>query len=792
MLRDGSIVKGYKVSLFGGLGAFFYALSYDENGNKLTLADLDYGVTLGTFTINKTTIQAAWTRLASGTGPAKWDVINFAPAYNGKPDGDFSADKALIKPAEIGLDATKTDDGKTYSTQGGYALLNLVGGKDEWKAHDLRSYLQRPVLSMAKFLEALTNVGQYLHIDYELDITAVPSWLYEGVWKTLPTIPSLGSFKQAEGSATLSYTPNQEETFIAELDISGTIPSGARVTAKATMFPGWQPDVSQGQSYTPETTHAYSDGTRARVLIFMQLLAYSGDTRIGGSKVKCLCDWTSRRGSSLADAVGFSPWYDTEIEDPQKFSVSVGTGAYTSIGTPLGFEVSSNKPTHYILQYRCYRLVTYGSGDYEAIRSYTTHSLGVLNANGGALMGAVWQDLEDWDDNGVTYSSPGGVRSGAVVEVSQLLQSEHTPAEYLIAFAKMHGLVFRLDPDTNVVRIVPRDSFFSGQITDLSGRIDRSQQITIQPLSAASKWYELAGDWAEGAFAEAYKGIYGTKYGIQRVNTDYDFDDKAKDLMQSLALKGAVTILDNSAYWCIISDNGAIVPSLLVDSGNTYTLWDSTGKSKAFNAPCPPASAAITYYNTITGYDIAGASKLEFRDADNGAVDGTDVLCLLTGFKTYQKFHLSDDSSEMLELNGGKPCWDLTGLASASVSLPCFARYDERDEDMVDYSLDYGIPREVAVPDLDFDMEKGSLYLRHWRAYLSDLLNENTKVMKCRVDFRGLEVGPELLRRFYHYEGALWVLNKITNYSLTTYDPVECEFVQVQNPENYTNGQILN
>ena len=29
-----------------------------------------------------------------------------------------------------------------------------------------------------------------------------------------------------------------------------------------------------------------------------------------------------------------------------------------------------------------------------------------------------------------------------------------------------------------------------------------------------------------------------------------------------------------------------------------------------------------------------------------------------------------------------------------------------------------------------------------------------------------------------------------TTDSLTTYDPAECEFVQVRNIENYTNGQI--
>ena len=81
----------YKVTLYGGLGSFFYALSYDENGNKRTLADLDY---LGTdspdtelnFIINAETVHEAWRRLQEDTTESSiWDVINFAPAYNGIP-----------------------------------------------------------------------------------------------------------------------------------------------------------------------------------------------------------------------------------------------------------------------------------------------------------------------------------------------------------------------------------------------------------------------------------------------------------------------------------------------------------------------------------------------------------------------------------------------------------------------------------------------------------------------------------------------------------------------------------
>ena len=106
-------------------------------------------------------------------------------------------------------------------------------------------------------------------------------------------------------------------------------------------------------------------------------------------------------------------------------------------------------------------------------------------------------------------------------------------------------------------------------------------------------------------------------------------------------------------------------------------------------------------------------------------------------------------------------------------------------------SLDYGTPKAVDLPGVTFDASLGSMYLRSWKAYLTDLLDMDTKVMRCRVDLGGLQVGPELLRRFWYYDGAYWVLNKITNYSLTTWDPVECEFIQVRDMAHYYNGQIM-
>ena len=106
-------------------------------------------------------------------------------------------------------------------------------------------------------------------------------------------------------------------------------------------------------------------------------------------------------------------------------------------------------------------------------------------------------------------------------------------------------------------------------------------------------------------------------------------------------------------------------------------------------------------------------------------------------------------------------------------------------------TLDFGRTKELDIPAVAFANGSITLYEKRWRAFLADRLDRDTKVMKCRVDFSGSQVGPSLLRRFFYYEGSYWVLNKITNYSLTTWDPVECEFIQVRDMAHYYNGQIM-
>lgn len=823
IVRKGRIVTGYKVTLYGGLGAFFYALSYGPSGNKLTLWDLDFENTiqlqLPPFAINAQAVRAAWARLRSHDQAAgietMWDVLNFAPAYNGIPGSKFSADKAVINPSAVGLPASATDGGETYAVRDGLALLNLAQEHDEWAVKDLRSYLQRPVLSMKAFLESVVGYGT--QHGYTVDISDIPANTYTNVWKTLPAIPSLGTFKKMTGTGQITYTPDQVEGgYIADLDVAN-VPAGTTQSVQLQVTPNFKSSTGGIPTSSQKVTGSGGILTYERVLTFVQCVAMNGNIMLAGSPVKVLCNWTSRSGHGLADAVGFKPWVAADYEEPTPFSFSPSLYEDFRTNIELRFNLVASNADYYRLFYHSYIITSRGSGDGEYLVNYRNSSFG--GYNGSSFISAEYASLEDYSGS-VYYETAEDARSNAMVDPSVLLQSTHTPAEYLVSFCKMHGLVFDYNAAEKKVKILPRDIFFaSGEIPaetiDLSGRIDRSKDITIQPLALKSKWYELSQEMVDGAFAQQYQTTYGAKYGAQRINTGYDLDTAVVNLMEGLAFKGAATVLDHSAYWNKITVNQRLLPSVFVDKGNTYTMWTSEGKTREFQVPCPVSGALVDYYNDLHGYDLPNAGKLEFRDADNGALEGEDVLCRYVGAKSYANFCVTDDTAAMLAFNNGTPCWDLTAQAGNTEQVPIFSRYNSLDADArrlatlrtrpatkggrrstltinpVELSLDFGIPRELDYPGVTFDTERGSLYLRYWRAYLSDLLNANTKVMRCRVDLSGLEVSASLLGKFFWYEGSIWVLNKITNYSLTTWDPVDCEFVQVQNTGNYWDGQIL-
>ena len=147
---------------------------------------------------------------------------------------------------------------------------------------------------------------------------------------------------------------------------------------------------------------------------------------------------------------------------------------------------------------------------------------------------------------------------------------------------------------------------------------------------------------------------------------------------------------------------------------------------------------------------------------------------------------LTDDTPQM----GEKPCWNVSNTNSRMLlEIPHFTRWLIDDAGTIARSLEWGHPRELNDYKVALADSSECIYSLRWAHYLADRYDENTKVLTIPVNFSGMQVTKDLLRHFYWYKGAVWTLNSIRNYSLTTYAPVECEFIQIQDKQNYINGQ---
>jgi hypothetical protein len=375
------------------------------------------------------------------------------------------------------------------------------------------------------------------------------------------------------------------------------------------------------------------------------------------------------------------------------------------------------------------------------------------------------------------------IRTGTVVNKADLLNIGKSPLEVLLSYSKLFGLVWHYEPNSKSVMLGNRSTFYrEGVAVDWQDRIDRARPMKIKPFEFDKRFYDFELE-TQGAWPTEYEAKYGRIYGSQRVNTGYDFDKEEKNLLEGNALRGGAEVLQQSKYYTNITEDGKVCPSVFLD-GAQYALYDSSDNATEYEASTPTNGATIEYMNTLQGYDYK--PKLQLHDGDSSIDEGGTLLIFNGNIEIdgspYHNFHLSDDVAEMGLLNDGNLCWVLEGSVPFSLqgeTIPHFVRVG------LGVSLDMGVPQEVDNPDANKEAVQNSIYSQYWSRYLGDRYDVNSRVLECYVDLRGLQVSNALFRNFYYFDNAVWMLNKITNYSMTTEGTTQCEFVKVQDVNNY-------
>lgn len=849
IIKNGDDIK-YNITLYGGLGDFFFNLSTSDDGDEKKLSDLSYTPSGGTdefdFTANIDTVHEAWNALENGTS-GKWQYINFMPAYNGKPD-DFDTDKVILNLSGTTLAKDVVADGTRYTSKQNFSIGTLPSEMTEWDVRDLRSYLQRPCIRMKEIVNACckpeNNGGYTVNLDPDFFTSTNPYW--EKTWLTLPMVSNLEYANQEQildGAVLQTLPTTGESSGLMYQDMRfdlGELPPNisyvnVKTTLKATVAMPWYNYTSYVWFWNWNGDD-YHTGSWCLGSLFCQLVAVNGETVVGASEVYNLTTPIRHNGKLYYGHNGHYP--ESSEYDAQTGRRKMGNGSkyipyldmpiYSILGkfdSTNGFvrEISHTSSsstydsTPYVLDFHISNINTTITGlkmvyywgatadkvrrfEYaESLLSKTTEDSWIFEY--APTHGA--PDAEDYNStivdhnvNAVMGESLG--RTGTKVNKQLLLNTESSPCDYLLSYCKMFGLHFTKEVGNKTINILTRKTYYNRtDVVDLEEMIDDSKQQDIKPIMFKSKWYQFLQDKDETDLQQRYLTAKGVEYGSKVLDTGYEFGAEKEDLLKDNCIKAGIEALEKSRWFTAYNNDDTLRPWMNV--GLKYTLWNGDDEYE-HNAGIG-SSGNILPINEDDGmkyYDIF--PKVQFHDSDGSPTDGNNCLVFFSGFKDVVNgrgnpltYILSDDTVYQTDMNEGTPCW-------------LFSKYEYAGNKRICYKLTSIPVFERYLTDsgsgtIEQSLDFGSTQELYVPTYsLSDDVNIYHSYWRTyledlfNVNTKQMTAfvkfndnpGSDWLRRFYWFRNSIWIINKIIDWNPTSRETCKVEFIKVQDIADYT------
>lgn len=800
-------VDSYKVSydttLYGGLGDFFYGLSYKEDGEKLTLADLEYKDNL-TFRINKEYIEDCFNNSMDGR------LLTFIPSLNGLYD-EFDNNTCLVNTYNSSIFPTEqTQDGIKYVTYNGFGLAKLNKSYDEWEIGDLRSYKQRPALRLKTLITSiLDNSGYKYDLDAKFFNENNPYWN-----DTFIALPLLSA-------------EDEEESQQAQLDkLSGTWTTGTIQTAEGTFQVKNGGDIVQSGEYIDLSkisdsssitvnldTNIFFNGNELsdKDELYMDLYReYENGTYL---QIREIISFKIEAYNESGDIVGESSLY--EFVGSKSGNATIGSFKRVS-GTKYAFVDEGNNNT--------FRFTLKTSKRADKIKlvlksEWKKQQEGKYSAAGYLFEDKVVGELSPensiagtvegyWDTNDYSFEvkQTSSIGSGTVITKDIILKTDNTPADYLLNIGKLFGWYYVKDVNEKKISIMTRETFFKNNIVNIESRIDYSKNFNITPILFDKKWYKMTLNTPETYFAKKYNKQYDLDYGQKRLDTGYNFNTETTSLYEDSIFDNVISVRDSDKYYRTFYDKSGNEVPCFVNDNLSYQLFNKSGvdinsvEQDLYGVNIIDKNKT-SEWNNLRGTDCMIKSCFYSLDNDEKSLeDISNSILFYNGIKDLVdiknnpiKYWITDDLSEMVDLNDGQPCWLYTNseenvdgdkIAIQRTSLPQFIRY-KINSNNIEYSLDFGEPKEIYIDNVNY-LEGSTIYDKYWKDFYNDQFNVNTKKVTCYVNLYDWDVKQELLRQFYYFNNGIWILNKIDNYDVTSNNTTRCEFIKVQDITNYT------
>lgn len=813
----------YNITLYGGLGDFFYNLSYNEDNEPLQLKDLDYNQDL-TFIIDKKIVKKCWENVGEDTNEIT-DVIQFIPCYNGVYD-DFDNDKVLINTKDTDLfPVVKNVDDETYMVKSGYAMGELNKEYTEWEMKNLVSYKQRPALRLKSFINAccspVNNGGYDVELDRDFFNESNPYFN-----KTYIALPMLSELIESNGEV-IEDKLNGGTTFVGnkngditnygfsilrpnELDVNdfGVVNMvGYPINTLIDVAVDFQlffksADNYKGILYNSGNYEYYQKEYYSSLLVQLEAVDTNTLEVVGRS------NWLNFTNKLLGGTFYSQPkyWKNWNNANNMPMQTIFGEWVYSSEVDKHYFK-SDTGNTFKIKLEKCSKVdnikfqlklewVSNQNNLSPILLEKTYYNYDLSPVYNGYVALAI-------DSNTSTISINSGdivVATGKKITQDMLLKTEKTPSDYLLSYIKMFGLYVYKENGENKIYIKKRNNYFNNKIVDINERIDWGNEVRINPILFDKKFYKLSLESNDSYYTEKYKTNYGVEYGQKRINTNYNFNNDTTDMLEDNVFQNVISCVDNSIYYrTFYNARNKELPVFFADGYSLKLFSDENDTTIDYPSGTQIRLDKTVDWNKKSGYDFKNGLCCFSKGEVKELADIESSLVFYCG-KTKAKdinnndinYWLSDDLQEMYDLNES-PCYLYTNtefdsnnkwIAYKLNEIPLFSKYIIKDNTVVD-SWDFGKPKELFIPDVNYS-EDVTIYNKYWKAMYEDMLNINTKLVTAYVNFKGMVVNNQLLKDFYYFNNSYWLLNKIENFDICSNQPVKCEFIKINDVQNYT------
>lgn len=824
----------YHITMYSGLGNFFYNLAYNDEYTPKQMKDLwfkvdgddgylpkddelDFKVECENVSENLRNTGNLWSEDYIDAGSNRFDdVISFVPCQNGTYD-NFDNNKILVNTMQypyfpLSARGDGSDSGTTYETYNGYLMIDAQRDFNEWELGMLRSYMQRPALRLKRFFKACfdpDNNGGY-EVVTKGDFFNDKNDLWN---KSFIMFPLLNSNVETTSSE------RKEDTLDSLGFVSGTTIGTADYAAsrkgsvKVSLDAQFAVSVTKGsygdEIYTSSPFYVYKiqDGDSSGSIPVYPITVTIPDVS------KPYVQLVAKDGSGRTVATSKKYVFVTSIDNYQyetNDNEVLTKGKYVKGDDGLfHFKMNGSETFRIEVEFVSpsdnvsFEVVAGIDGDGHLFNSNTgvqynrdNHTKFELDANA----------LTDVTGTAVLSQNAISLTSGKTIKKKDILRSSYTPLDFMVGYSKMFGLVWTCDERKKTVTVMDRNEWFKeAETVDVSRRVMRDKAVKVTPSVFQNKFFLFKGRDYQSYYNDKYKADYKVDYGQYRMDTGWKFNADSKDVFEDTPYQNIISGRDfnifNANVQALFVSDYITVPSPMLE-GCKVKYYKPNDKDKTLDVESSVWSpvAKLTPLWTVAGYSgmmkpLLASSEGKLSEIENALILYNGMVEMVDADGNDINIKITDDVPEMLELNNNKMChlWTYSiynedeSLIAVNISrLPQFSRYTIVG-DTIASGFDFHYPNEIYSPNINVRENMG-IYDRYWKEILEDQSDINGgKLMECYLNTKGLSMGVNALRRFYIIDGALWVMNK-EDYDIVNPDVAKVQFLRVKERESYTEG----